>query len=211
MSSTVFEDKLTKQNLIDLLHPIGSIYMNVGNVNPSNLFEGTRWQQITDTFLVGAGNTYINSGGVFSKEYTPAGTVGNYTLREEEMPSHEHDLGQHLHDKGSYTIDQNTSTHIHTWYGYYSSGSGVTFWAARHASSGSHEGTSILSSGSHSHTVTGTTGYAKISGLVNEQISDVNTDSTGEGQSHNHDFIGSTISIDTLPPYLAVNVWKRIE
>ena len=33
--------------------------------------------------------------------------------------------------------------------------------------------------------------------------------SAGSGDSHNHSFTGSTVTVDTMPPYLAVYCWKR--
>lgn len=67
-------------SLIDMIYPIGSIYMSVNNVNPSTLFGGT-WEQIKDTFLLSAGDTYTsgNSGG-----------EATHTLTINEMPSHNH-------------------------------------------------------------------------------------------------------------------------
>ena len=41
---------------IDDIYPVGSIYMNVNNVNPNNLFGGT-WVQLQDRFLIGAGGS----------------------------------------------------------------------------------------------------------------------------------------------------------
>ena len=46
--------------IVDVVYPIGSIYMSISNVSPTNLFGGT-WEQIKDTFLLSAGDTY--SGG----------------------------------------------------------------------------------------------------------------------------------------------------
>lgn len=67
-------------SLIDMIYPIGSIYMSVNNVNPSTLFGGM-WEQIKDTFLLSAGDTYTsgNSGG-----------EATHTLTINEMPSHSH-------------------------------------------------------------------------------------------------------------------------
>ena len=45
-------------NLADAFYPVGSIYMSVNNVNPSELFGGT-WKQLKDRFLLGAGDTYL--------------------------------------------------------------------------------------------------------------------------------------------------------
>lgn len=42
---------------IDMVYPIGSIYLSVANTNPSTLFGGT-WEQLKDRFLLGAGDTY---------------------------------------------------------------------------------------------------------------------------------------------------------
>lgn len=38
--------------------PIGSVYISVTEVNPSNFFGGT-WEQIKDRFLLSAGDIYI--------------------------------------------------------------------------------------------------------------------------------------------------------
>ena len=44
---------------VDLIYPIGSIYMSVNGTNPSTLFGGT-WEQLKDRFLLGSGDTYTN-------------------------------------------------------------------------------------------------------------------------------------------------------
>lgn len=46
---------VTKQELIDLIYPVGSIYISVNSVSPATLFGGT-WEQIQDRFLLSAGN-----------------------------------------------------------------------------------------------------------------------------------------------------------
>lgn len=55
--------KGSKIPTIDLIYPVGSIYLTVNNVNPTNLFGGT-WEQIRDRFLLSAGTNY------------PAGSLG---------------------------------------------------------------------------------------------------------------------------------------
>lgn len=78
------------------VYPVGSIYINVNDVNPATLFGGT-WQQIKDKFLLACGDTYDNgaTGGAASKSYTPAGTVGSHVLTIEEMPKHSHSYEDH--------------------------------------------------------------------------------------------------------------------
>lgn len=46
-------------NLINMVYPIGSIYMSVSSTSPATLFGGT-WVQLKDRFLLGAGDTYTN-------------------------------------------------------------------------------------------------------------------------------------------------------
>ena len=86
--------------------------MSVNSTSPATLFGGT-WEQIEDTFLLCAGNTYTagNTGGVASVAYTPAGTVGNHTLTVAEMPSHAHGLNNHVHSVGGHTHGLNSHVH----------------------------------------------------------------------------------------------------
>lgn len=72
-------DKLN--DLVDLVYPVGSIYMSMnGSVSPDSLFGGT-WERIQDRFLLAAGDNY------------GAGTTGGeaaHVLTTAEMPSHTH-------------------------------------------------------------------------------------------------------------------------
>ncbi len=49
--------EMNKQALVDVVYPVGSIYMSVNSTSPSTLFGGT-WEQLKDRFLLGAGDTY---------------------------------------------------------------------------------------------------------------------------------------------------------
>ena len=67
---------------LPMVYPVGSIYMSVNNTNPATLFGFGTWEQIKDTFLLSAGDTYT------------AGATGGeatHTLTVDEMPSHAHD------------------------------------------------------------------------------------------------------------------------
>lgn len=69
--------------IVNLIYPVGSIYMSVNNTSPATLFGGT-WEQIQDKFLLCSGKTY--SGGSTGGEAT-------HTLTVDETPEHTHTRG----------------------------------------------------------------------------------------------------------------------
>lgn len=77
-----------KNDLFNLIYPVGSIYLSVTDVNPANVFGGT-WEQIKDRFLLSAGDTY--KGG-------STGGEASHTLTANEMPPHRHST------QGYYTL-----------------------------------------------------------------------------------------------------------
>ena len=46
----------TMEDMVDMVYPVGSIYMSVNSTSPSTLFGGT-WEQLTDTFLYATSTT----------------------------------------------------------------------------------------------------------------------------------------------------------
>ena len=77
-------------NLIDVVYPVGSIYMSINNTNPSVLFGFGVWEKIEDKFLLGSGTTYANgsTGGsadavIVSHSHT-ANVDGEYIVTSEE-------------------------------------------------------------------------------------------------------------------------------
>ena len=77
---------LNSASLLDLIYPVGSIYMSVNNVSPATFLGGT-WVALEDRFLIGASSTYS------------AGSTGGsttHTLTVDEMPSHSHTIQDRL-------------------------------------------------------------------------------------------------------------------
>lgn len=69
-------------NLLDVVYPVGSVYMSTNSISPATLVGGT-WTQVKDMFLLGAGSSYA------------AGSTGGeteHTLTVSEMPSHSHSI-----------------------------------------------------------------------------------------------------------------------
>jgi len=77
---------------LDAAYPIGSIYISYSSTNPGTLFGGTWTAFGTGKTLVGIDtsdtdfDTIGETGGNKTVVYTPAGTVGNHTLTEAELP-----------------------------------------------------------------------------------------------------------------------------
>ena len=68
--------------IIDVIYPVGSIYMSVNEISPATLFGGT-WQTIEGKFLLGASDTY------------PAGVPGGSP--DAVVVSHTHTQSKHSH------------------------------------------------------------------------------------------------------------------
>lgn len=73
---------MTVGQFVDMIYPVGSIYMSANATSPASLFGGT-WESIGGRFLLGADSTY-----------TAGGTGGEAThkLTSAEMPNHSHSV-----------------------------------------------------------------------------------------------------------------------
>lgn len=82
-------------NILNLVYPIGSIYMSVNSTDPSILFGGS-WLRLKDTFLLASGDTYAPDPitQTVDDETVDVDTAlhgeANHTLTTDEMPSHSH-------------------------------------------------------------------------------------------------------------------------
>ena len=73
------------RGIVDLIYPVGSIYLSVSAADPGALFGGT-WQQLEGRFLLGAGSTYAagDTGGEAAHKLTAAelpAVSGSFSLR----------------------------------------------------------------------------------------------------------------------------------
>ena len=203
-------------NILDLVHPIGSLYWSKNPTDPSVLFGGT-WKRIKDTFILACGDTYsIGS----------TGGEASHTLTVDEMPTHNHSAstntqGDHTH--GAWTDSQGDHTHgawtdtqgnhCHGLYGR-SWGWGQSdatesiqastqsgYWGNNAASSrpenagtgwgGSHaHNVGMNSAGGHTHNV----GMNSAGGHAHT----VTVNNSGAGAAHNN-----------MPPYITYYCWER--
>lgn len=97
-------------SILDMVYPVGAIYMSVNNVSPANFLGGT-WERIKDRFLLSSGDSYAagNTGG-----------EATHALSAAEMPAHGHsysgttgnESAGHTHGFSATTGGQSAS-HIH--------------------------------------------------------------------------------------------------
>ena len=86
-NNSTLQDELNRiNNLLNNLHPIGSIYMTTSDDNPSDLFGGI-WEKIKDRFLLASGNSYQNG---------HTGGEVTHTLTVDEMANHNHTHRQYI-------------------------------------------------------------------------------------------------------------------
>jgi hypothetical protein len=168
--------KSYQRSLVDIIYPVGSIYMSANNVNPGTLFGGT-WQAISGRFILAAGGNY------------PLGSTGGSATKQlsvNEMPAHTHvaataDAGGHIHT----ATNANNGAHTHSisiTNGAQSAGAhthGVTYAAqgisATTGSAGAHthgvpsSKTTLTTGSAGAHTHTRGTMNIEASGFMGEQ------------------------------------------
>lgn len=95
------ETPITYDNLnkivLDAIYPVGSIYMNINDINPAIIFGG-EWERIQARFLIGTGtlntqnstNFYGDTPNPFTIWANETGGENLTTLTVNQMPSHDH-------------------------------------------------------------------------------------------------------------------------
>lgn len=195
------------RSLLDMVYPVGAVYLSASAISPSVLFGGT-WEAIEDRFLLGCGTrAALSTGGSIQTDATVT------------VPGHSHDLSITAVPNLSVTLPASTGsatcshkhsvtiahTHSMTRSSVGKAGnSGSTYYAfggstSSSASSTGAANTTTFTTGdsnntSHSHSL----GSGSVSGTISVSGT---ADASAECQA--------TLALDTMPPYLAVYMWRR--
>lgn len=182
----------TKTLTWDDVYPVGSIYMSVNAVNPSNLFGGD-WVQIQDTFLVAAGATYAQGDTGGSDTFTPTGTIAEHILTTAEVPAHTHTRGT-MNITGGLSGVDGAGNMAYSW-GFKPQTNGAFSVAQTLATYNKYGGAYSVAAGQNA-----------VFNAANAWTGE--TSSVGGNGGHTHNFVGTTQT--NLPPYLAVYMWQRV-
>lgn len=95
--------RVARAALLDLVYPVGAVFMSVNAASPETLFGG-EWERIEDTFLLAAGGTYApgSTGGEAEHVHTTQG----HTLTVDEIPSHQHSFNYHTYQIASGSVNR---------------------------------------------------------------------------------------------------------
>lgn len=208
-------------DLLNLIYPIGSIYMSVNDVNPSTLFGGT-WIKIEGRFLLASSSSYALG---------TTGGVSSTSLKSTNLPAHTHSFTGNSANIGG-------GSHTHSFSGNTGNASGSTTASFCFRAAGSDNLPIVGISGGFASI---TNNYSESMGLSMNLIGssgNPNSDKVNLNiSSHTHSFSGSTTtgegshthsyqptgsvsgggngtttgtSFTNMPPYLVVNVWQRV-
>lgn len=88
------------QEILNMMWPVGSIYISIDSTNPNTKFGGT-WSQITGGFIYGTTATSGSKGGTGNTGTGTStgknnGNTGSTTLTIDQMPKHSHNSNARL-------------------------------------------------------------------------------------------------------------------
>ena len=179
-----------KSSHIELIYPVGSIYMSVNDTNPASLFGGN-WEKIEGRFLLGSSNNYPLK---TNNDNTTGGSKDAVLIR------HTHVQDRHTHTQSNHTHGNYEDSSGNIWKHLMSDGDIKT------ANTG--YSFSKLSGGSYFPVYSP---YKKAGNIIQRN--------TGPGQASLNGTIATnqmTGDVENgvdknMPPYLVVNIWKRTE
>lgn len=204
----LYSTKTTLTQALQVVYPVGAIYMSTSSTSPATLFGGT-WERITGKFLLGVTDSATNTG--YSQATTKTGGVtgGSVTLGSNHIPRHSHSIGQNV-ISGSLTlaasIANSDGAHYHSIYTARQYGTGSATDNSKKIGrtqsnadgvgtnyTGASDSAYYANQGAHKHTISA---WASASSLITPNYYGGNSS-------------GTTDAFDIRPPFYAVYIWRR--
>lgn len=132
------------QEILDIIYPVGSIYLSWNSTNPSTYFGGT-WVQLKGGFLYGFVESPGTGNGTGTATNGNNGNTGSTTLNIDQIPSHNH-LDRIPHT-GNAT--HNTSGDYLPYGGWNPNANSVSYWVETSGTGGGKGHTHTLNNHSH--------------------------------------------------------------
>lgn len=175
---------LTSAQVVDLVYPVGAIYVSTVSTNPNTIFGRGTWAAFgTGRTLVG-----VDSGQTEFDTVEETGGAKTHTLTESEIPSHTHVQNSHNHTQDAHTHTQNAHNHTQR---YHSATTGPLSGPTTAPDTSSNTVTN------YGITTADTTATNQNTTATNQAATATNQN-TGGGGAHNN-----------LQPYITVYFWKR--
>ena len=178
---------VTKQQVVDLLYPIGAVYQTTANVHPNSLFGGA-WIRLEGRFLLGTGPFGSNTNTTYGSIHYPTKPI-NFTLD-----------GKGGEDTHKLTVSE-MPTHYHAIYGFAFDEKSINFYLVMQSDGNLvlyKKNANVVTPVWYSNT-SGNTGNYACSHLTIYGAVDGYTGYTGLSTPHNN-----------MPPYKVVYMWKRV-
>ena len=168
-------------SLVNLIYPVGAVYISVASTNPESIWAGTSWSAF------GAGRTLVSlsSGDSDFNVAEETGGSKTHTLTTAQLPSHAHNQPNHTHTQPNHTHSGPNHRHHVPWS--YGGGSSIQIIAGY----GNYQGDNLTGyNGTQATGYSGTaaTGYSGTAA----------TSATGSGSAH-----------PIVQPYIVTYMWKR--
>ena len=197
-SSTDYNIIVTRGDLLNMVYPVGSVYMSDSSTSPSS-FLGGSWERIEGKFLLSATDTGSSQDGLVDNANIKPGHTGGeaaHTLTSAQIPAHTHPSGSLSANStnnltGSFKVkhtDQSATDRAHVAY----DGTGIVSinpdsnnYRQIYDNSGQNYKPDVVTiDANHSHVISGNTG---------------DNSSILKGEAHGN-----------MPPFRSVYMWKRV-
>ena len=172
-------------SIVNAIYPVGSIYMSYNSTDPGVLFGGT-WARINGCFLLAS----TKSGDVGGSRYIEL-TKDNIPPHTHSIPEHQHTVPEHTHSADV----KEAGNHTHAFSQLKTAAAGTSTYRASAYGAAGAATSKVSTAGAHTHTIT----------IGNKALT---TQMGGKGDTGS---TGAAKQVDIMPPYLTVNMWRRVE